>query len=45
MLLYVGRIEPLKGLELLLYTAAQLQTCEQIKGVSSWEEAQAGTKR
>jgi len=30
-LLYVGRIEPLKGLELLLYTAAQLQTCEQIK--------------
>ena len=30
-LLYVGRIEPLKGLELLLHTAAQLQTCEQIR--------------
>ena len=30
-LLYVGRIEPLKGLELLLHTAAQLQTFEQIR--------------
>ena len=30
-LLYVGRLEPLKGLELLLHTAAQLQTCEQIR--------------
>ena len=30
-LLYVGRIEPLKGLELLLHAAAQLQTCEQIR--------------
>ena len=30
-LLYVGRIEPLKGLELLLHTAALLQTFEQIR--------------
>jgi len=30
-LLYVGRLEPLKGLELLLHTAAQLETCEQVR--------------
>lgn len=30
-LLYVGRVEPLKGLELLLRTAAQLQTCEDVR--------------
>ena len=30
-LLYVGRLEPLKGLELLLHTAAQLETCEQLR--------------
>ena len=29
--LYVGRVEPLKGLELLLHTAAQMETCEDIK--------------
>ena len=42
-LLYVGRIEPLKGLELLLHTAAQLQTCEQIRvlvvgGSAGWDQ-------
>lgn len=30
-LLYVGRLEPLKGLELLLHTAAQLETCEDVR--------------
>ena len=30
-LLYVGRVEPLKGLELLLHTAAQLETCEDVR--------------
>jgi D-inositol-3-phosphate glycosyltransferase len=30
-LLYVGRLEPLKGLELLLYATAQLETCEQVR--------------
>ncbi|MCH7605838.1 MAG: glycosyltransferase [Chloroflexi bacterium] len=30
-LLYVGRVEPLKGLELLLHTTAQLETCEQVR--------------
>ena len=29
--LYVGRLEPLKGLELLLHTAAQLETCEDVR--------------
>ena len=29
--LYVGRLEPLKGLDLLLHTAAQLETCEPIR--------------
>lgn len=29
--LYVGRVEPLKGLELLLHTAAQMETCQDIK--------------
>jgi D-inositol-3-phosphate glycosyltransferase len=29
--LCVGRVEPLKGLELLLHTTAQLETCEQVK--------------
>ncbi|MEK7806773.1 MAG: glycosyltransferase [Chloroflexota bacterium] len=32
-LLYVGRLEPLKGLELLLQTAAQLETCHQVRMV------------
>jgi D-inositol-3-phosphate glycosyltransferase len=30
-LLYVGRIESLKGLDLLLHTAAHLDTCEKVK--------------
>jgi len=29
--LYVGRLEPLKGLELLLHTAAHLETCEKVR--------------
>ncbi len=29
--LYVGRLEPLKGLELLLQTAAQLETCHEVR--------------
>jgi len=29
--LYVGRVEPLKGLELLVHTAAQMETCQDIK--------------
>ena len=29
--LYVGRPEPLKGLELLLHTAAQLETCHEVR--------------
>ena len=29
--LYVGRLEPLKGLELLLHTAAQLETCHDVR--------------
>ena len=29
--LYVGRLEPLKGLELLLQTAAQLETCQDVR--------------
>ena len=31
MVLYVGRLEPLKGLELLLHTAAQLETCQGLR--------------
>ena len=30
-LLYVGRVEPLKGLELLVHTAAQMETCQDVK--------------
>ena len=30
-LLYVGRVEPLKGLELLVHTAAQMETCHDVK--------------
>lgn len=30
-LLYVGRVEPLKGLELLVRTAAHLETCEELR--------------
>jgi D-inositol-3-phosphate glycosyltransferase len=30
-LLYVGRVEPLKGLELLVRTAAQLETCQEVR--------------
>ena len=29
--LYVGRLEPIKGLELLLHTTAQLETCEPVR--------------
>ena len=29
--LYVGRLEPLKGLDLLLQTAAQLETCQKVR--------------
>lgn len=29
--LYVGRVEPLKGLELLVHTAAQMETCHDVK--------------
>ena len=29
--LYVGRVEPLKGLELLVHTAAQMETCQDVK--------------
>ena len=29
--LYVGRLEPLKGLDLLLHTAAHLETCEPVR--------------
>lgn len=32
-LLYVGRLEPLKGLELFLQTAAQLETCHRVRMV------------
>jgi len=31
MVLYVGRLEPLKGLELLVHTAAQLETCQDVR--------------
>lgn len=29
--LYVGRLEPLKGMELLVHTAAQMETCDQVR--------------
>lgn len=40
--LYVGRLEPLKGLDLLLHTAAQLETCEPIRVLVVGGDANGG---
>jgi D-inositol-3-phosphate glycosyltransferase len=40
--LYVGRVEPLKGLELLLHTAAQLEICDEVRVLVVGSETNGG---
>ena len=40
--LYVGRLEPLKGMELLLHTAAQMETCDDVRVLVVGGDANGG---
>ena len=40
--LYVGRLEPLKGMDLLLHTAAQMETCDDVRVMVVGGDANGG---
>ena len=40
--LYVGRLEPLKGMELLVHTAAQMETCDDVRVLVVGGDANGG---